>query len=134
MNMMRGGGKNRNKKNRAEKNPTASRKNSEPMRGQQEHDEEKIIQDKSLLSREKAEDEVIRHFEKTEGSRKIIANSATGNNSDMQQWIQIYTESTGLDDEHKKTEANGIRREKQGERTQEENQLQHQNTARKGVS
>ena len=62
------------------------------MKGQQEP---KI---KSLLSREKAEDEVIRHFEKTDGSRKIIA------------WKQINTESTGVDDEHTKTDANGIRR------------------------
>ena len=42
MNMMHGGGKHRNKKNRAEKKPTASPKNPEPMRGQQERDEEKI--------------------------------------------------------------------------------------------
>ena len=70
VNMMRGGGKHRNKKNRADKKPTASPKNSEPMRGQHEDDEEKIIQDKSLLSREKAEDEVIRYFGKTEGSRR----------------------------------------------------------------
>ena len=66
------------------------------MRGQQEHDEEKIIQksepvqgqqepknDKSLLSREKAEDDVIWHFEETELSRKIIADLAKGNHSDM---------------------------------------------------
>ena len=38
MKMMRG------MKNRDENKPTASPKNSEPMRGQQEHDEEKIIQ------------------------------------------------------------------------------------------
>ena len=113
MNMMRGGGKHRNKKNRAEKKPTASPENSEPktiqkaepVKGQQEP---KI--DKSLFSREKAEDEVIRHFEITEEPGKIIANLADGNNSDMEQWIQIYTESTGLDDEHEKTQANGIRR------------------------
>ena len=47
MNMMRG--KHRNKKNRAEKKPTVSPKNPEPMREQQEDDEEKIIQDKSLF-------------------------------------------------------------------------------------
>ena len=81
------------------RNQPASPKNSEIMRGQQEHDEEKIIQkaetvkgqqepkiDKSLLSREKAEDEVIRHFEKTEGSRKITGNLVEGNESDMEQW------------------------------------------------
>ena len=50
MNMMRGGGKHRNKKNKAEKKPAASPRSQEPERGQQECDEEKIIQ--SLLSRE----------------------------------------------------------------------------------
>ena len=77
LNVMRGGGKHRNKKNKAEK---------KPGRGQQEHDEEESIQksdpvqgqhepkkDNSLLSRESAEDEVIRHSEETEGTQKIIA-------------------------------------------------------------
>ena len=78
------------------------------MRDQQEHDEEKIIQ--SLLSLENAEDAVIRHFMETEETRKIIANLAKGNNSDMERWIQTYAELWGSDDEEKKTEANGIRR------------------------
>ena len=110
MNMMRGGGKHRNKKNGAENKPTTSPKSPEPVRGQQEqeHDGQKIIQ--SLMSRENAEDAVIRHFEETEGSRKIIADLAEGSNSDMEQWIQIISELTGLNDEHKKTKANGIRR------------------------
>ena len=56
------------------------------------------------------EDAVIRHFEEIEGSRKIIANLAEGNDSDMERWIQLYTEMTGLDDEQKMTTANGIRR------------------------
>ena len=119
---MSGGGKHRNKKNRAENKPTASPKNSEPMRGQQEHDEEKIIQkaepvkgqqepkiDKNLMSPENAENEVIRRFEETEETRKIIARLAKENNSDMERWIHIYTEVTGSDDEHKKTVADGIR-------------------------
>ena len=80
VNRMRGGGKHRNKKNIAKKNTAASPKGQEPQRGQQEHGEEKISQ--SLLRREIAEDAVIRHFEETEGSRKIIANLAEGNNSD----------------------------------------------------
>ena len=114
MNMMLGGGKHRNKKNKAEK---------KPGRGQQDHDKEKIIQnserqqgqqeskkDKSMLSRENAEDEVIRHFEETEGTRKIVADLAEGNNSDMVGWMQTHTELTGLDDEQRETEANGIRR------------------------
>ena len=110
MNMMRGGANHRNKKKKAENKLTASPKNEELVRGQQEqeHEEQKIIQ--SLISRENAEDAVIRHFEETEKSRKIIANLAEGHNSDMEQWMQIYTESMGLDDEQKKTEANGIRR------------------------
>ena len=53
---------------------------------------------------------MIRLFEETEGSRKIIANLAEGNNSDMERWTQLCTEMTGLDDEQKKTTANGIRR------------------------
>ena len=65
-----------------EKKPAASPKGQETQRGQQEHHKGKIIQ--SLLSRESAEDAVIRHFEETEGSRKIIANLAEGNNSDME--------------------------------------------------
>ena len=44
------------------------------------------------------------------GTRRIIADLAKGNNSDMEKWIQTYAELTGLDDEQKKTEANGIRR------------------------
>ena len=112
MNMMRGGGKHRNKKNRAENKPTTRPKSTEPVRGQQEHehDEQNIIQ--SLMSRESAEDAVIRHFEETEGiflSRKIVADLAEGSNSDVEPGIQICTELTGLDDEHKKTKANGIR-------------------------
>ena len=62
------------------------------------------------MSHENAEDAVIQHFEEAEGSRKIIADLAEGNNSDMEQWIQFCTESMGLDDEQTKTEANGIRR------------------------
>ena len=98
MNMMRGGGKHANNKHKAEKKPAASPKSQEPVRGQLEHDEEKIIQksepvrvqqdpkkDKSMLRREKAEDEVIRHFEETDGSRKIIADLAEGINRDMEQ-------------------------------------------------
>ena len=67
--MMRGGGKHRNKKNKAEKNPAESLKSQEPVRDQQEHDKETIIQkselvqgqqepkkDKSLLSRKSADD------------------------------------------------------------------------------
>ena len=53
---------------------------------------------------------MIRYFDEAEGTRKIIANLAEGNNSDMEQWIQIFSELTGLDDEQKKTETNGIRR------------------------
>ena len=120
-NMMRGGGKHINKKNKAEKKPTASPRSQEPVRGQQKHDEEKIIhnsepeqgqqkpkKDKMMLSRENAED--VRRLEETEETRKIIARLAEGSNSDMEQWIQFYTELTGLNDEHKKTVANGIRR------------------------
>ena len=44
-------------------------------------DKQKVIQ--SLISRENAEDAVIRHFEDTEGSRKIVANLAEGSNSDI---------------------------------------------------
>ena len=61
MNMMRGGGKHRNKKNIAEKKTAASPKNQEPVRGQQEQEEERVIRkmqgqkelsnDKSLRSR-----------------------------------------------------------------------------------
>ena len=54
--------------------------------------------------------EVIQHFEETEETRKIIANLAKGSNSDMEKWIQNYTKLSGLDEEQKKTEANGIRR------------------------
>ena len=67
------------------------------MRDQQEHDEENIIQ--CLLSREIVEEAVIRDFEETEGSRKIIADLAEGNTSDMERWIQTSLELTGLDDE-----------------------------------
>ena len=101
VNRMRGGGKHRNKHNKAEKKTAASQKDAEPERGPQEHEEEKVFQ--SLLSRENAEDEVVRHFEETEGSRKIFAHLAEGSNSDMEQWIQLYTEMTRLNDEHKKT-------------------------------
>ena len=89
MNMMCGGGKHSNRKNKAEKKLTASPKSQEPVRGQQEHHEEKIIQksepvqgkqetnDKSLLSRLSAEDEVIRHFEETEGDSGNFRVTAT---------------------------------------------------------
>ena len=53
---------------------------------------------------------MIRYFEESERTRKIIADLAKGNNGNMQRWIQTDTELTGLDDEQKKTEANGIRR------------------------
>ena len=48
------------------------------------------------MSRESAENEVVRRFEETEEARKIIARLAKENNSDMDRWIQIYTEVTGL--------------------------------------
>ena len=73
------------------------------MQGQQEPKK-----DKSLLSRESAEDEVIRHFEEAEGTKNMIADLAEGSNSDLEQWIQTFTELTGLDDEQNKTEAHGI--------------------------
>ena len=123
MNKMRGGGKHRNKKNKVEKKQAKSPRSREPVRDQQEHDEEKIIhnsepeqrqqepkKDKRMLSRENAEDEVIRHFEKTEATRKMFADLAKGSKCDMERWIQNYTEFAGMDDEQKKTEANGIRR------------------------
>ena len=90
MNMMRGGGKHRNKKYSAEKKPATSPRSQEPLRNQQEHDEAKIIQnsepeqrqqepkkDKSMLRRVNAEDEVSRHFEETEGTRKIRQKETT---------------------------------------------------------
>ena len=51
MNMMRGGGKHRNKKCRAEKKPATSPRCQEPLRDKQEHDEAKINQkkDKGML-------------------------------------------------------------------------------------
>ena len=52
----------------------------------------------------------MRRFEETEETRKIIARLAKGNNSDMERWIQIFSEVTGLDDEQKMTVANGMRR------------------------
>ena len=78
------------------------------MRDQQEHDDKKITQ--SLLSHENAEDAVIRHCEEPEETRKIIADLAIGNNSDMERWIHTYTELSGVDYEQKETEADGIRR------------------------
>ena len=138
MHMMRGGGQHRNKKNKAEK---------KPGRGQQEHDEEKIIQnsepeqgqqepkrDKSMLSRENAEDEVIWHFEETEATPKIIAELANGNNSDMQKWIPTFSELTGFNDEQKKTEAGGIRRAVRAKKKHKENQPQHRSQTRECVS
>ena len=53
---------------------------------------------------------MIRDFEEIEGSRKIIADLAEGNTSDMERWIQTSLELTGLDDEQMQTTANGIRR------------------------
>ena len=120
VNRMCGGGKHRNKKNKAEKKTTASPKDQGPERGQQQHNEEKIIQ--NLLSCEDAENEVIRRFEENEEIRKIIAKLAKEDNSDMERWTQIYTEVTGLDDEQKKTVATGIRRaveaRRKGQRSQ----------------
>ena len=91
MNEMRGGGKHRNEKNKVEKKQAKSPRSREPVRDQQEHDEGKIIhnsepeqrqqepkKDKRMLSRENTEDEVIRHFEKTEATRKMIADLAKG--------------------------------------------------------
>ena len=43
MNRTCGGGNHRNKRNKTEKKPAAHPKGQEPVRGQQEHDEEKII-------------------------------------------------------------------------------------------
>ena len=63
-----------------------------------------------MLSRENAENEVIRHFEKTEETRKIITNLAKRSNSDIERWIQNCVKLSGLDDEQKETEANEIRR------------------------
>ena len=96
-------GKHRNKKNKFEKKPATCLQSQEPERDQQKHDEEKITQ--SLLGHENSEDAVIRHFEETEEARKIIADLVEGSNSDLEQWLQIYTELTGLKEECKKTNA-----------------------------
>ena len=109
MNEMRGGGKHRNKKNKVEKKQAKSPRSREPVRDQQEHDEEKIIhnsepeqrqqepkKDKRMLSRENAEDEVIRHFEKTEATRKMIADLAKGSNCDMERWIHKFCGVRGI--------------------------------------
>ena len=88
-----------------------------------------------MLSREIAEDEVTRHLEKTEVTRKMIADLAKGSNCDMERWIQNYTEFAGLDDEQKKTEANGSdERLKQAEVAQEESQPQHRSKTGECVS
>ena len=102
MRKMHGGGKHRNKRNKVEQNPATNPQSQEPVRGQQEHNEEKITQ--SLVGHEDADGAVIRHFEESEETRKTIANLAKGNNSYMQRWIQTNMEWSGLDDEHKKTE------------------------------
>ena len=59
---------------------------------------------------------MLRHFEKTEGSRKIIAHLAEGNNIDMEQWIQIYRSRRDWTMNTRKTEANGIRRAEEAKR------------------
>ena len=43
VNMMRGGGKHRNKKNGAENKPTTSPKSQEPVRGPQEHEVIRLV-------------------------------------------------------------------------------------------
>ena len=63
-----------------------------------------------LLSRENDKDAVIRHSEETEGSRKIIADLAEGNNSDMKKRIQTYTELMELDDEQRRRQPIEARR------------------------
>ena len=91
MNMMRGAGKHRNKKNRVEKKPAASPKNQEPVRGHQEHDEEKVIK-----KSESVQGEQEPKNDKSLLSCEGIVDWAEGNNSDMEQWIQIFSEVTGL--------------------------------------
>ena len=54
-------------------------------------------------------DAVIKHFEETEGNRKIIADLSEGSNVQMEQWIQSYRKLSGLD-ERMKMRADGIRR------------------------
>ena len=91
MNMTRAGGKHRNKKNIAEKKTTTSPKNQESRRGQQEHDGEKIIhnsepeqrqqeskKDRRMLSRQNAEDEVVRHCDETGGLSRTWQEEVTG--------------------------------------------------------
>ena len=148
MNKMRGGGKHRNKKNQVEKKQATSPQNREPVRDYQEPDEGKTTnnaelehrqqepkRDKRMLSRENAENEVIRHFEKTEETRKIIANLAKRSNSDIERWLQNCVKLSGLDDEQKETDANGIRRAvKQAAMAHEESQPQHRSKARQCVS
>ena len=87
------------RRNRGEVNKSTMWKNIQNLEPEQAQQEPK--RDKSLLCLENAEDEVIRHFEETEGTRKIIADLARGNNSDREKWIQTHTELTGLDDEQK---------------------------------
>ena len=113
------------KKNKVEKKPAAIPQSQEPVRGQQEHDEEKIIQ--SLLGHENAEDAVIQHFEETE--EKIIANLAKGYNSDMERWMQTYMELSRLDDERgSRNLMESDNRLMQGERAKGDNQPQHKSS------
>ena len=74
MSKMHGGGKHRNKRNKVENKPATNPQSQEPVRGQHEHNEEKITQ--GLLGHEDAECAVIRHFEESEETRRTIANLA----------------------------------------------------------
>ena len=100
---MRGGGKHNDKKNEAErKRDDTGQKTSIP-----DTEEPKSV--KSPLNRESVEDAVIKHFQETEGNRKIIAELSEGSNVQMEQWIPSYRMLSGLVDERMKIIADGIR-------------------------
>ena len=53
---------------------------------------------------------MIKHFEETEGNRKIIADLSEGSNVQLEHWVQRYRKLSGLDDERLKILAEGIKR------------------------
>ena len=130
MNMTRGGGNHRNKKKQSWEE--TSRESKEPRISARSTGARRVS---SVVN---AEDAVIGHCEVTEGSRMSIVDWAEGNNIDMEQWIQIYTELTGLHvqewSEHVENIDRGIRRAVDAKRRNSKSEAQHRRKARMCVS
>ena len=112
---MRGGGKHKDKKSKAEKRQAANRKKSELLQRQQEEKcEEEQKNDEGPVTQRVDKDSVIRQLEESEGYQKIIECMSQGSECELERTVQnclaYIQEVSRLDKEQLENFASEVRR------------------------